>query len=338
MSKVKVKKGEVIKNFKNSMIYHGWFDIGMQHLNRCYEGALDQSDTRGLAIIGESGTGKTSLINHFVSTHPEYRDKEGAKVHIVSAMVPPKPTVKGLAELILFYLGDPLFDKGTESSKTLRLITLLKGASTKMLVLDEFQHFVDQGSSKIQHHVADWLKMVVDESEVCLVVTGLPYCIHVIQTNSQLKRRIQKPILLPRFDWMIDSHREQFIAIIDAMRESMTGMEFPDLTDEGMAFRFYCATGGLIGRLANLFIEVAQNAFDNKKWGITLPALKKAANDASYDLLNDMINPFDKKASTEATDEIISMVKRIGIKEEMEPNRIIRRRKASISVSDALKK
>ncbi len=41
------------------------------------------------------------------------------------------------------------------------------------MVVDEFQHFVDKGSQKIQHHVADWLKVLLDESEVAVVVAGL---------------------------------------------------------------------------------------------------------------------------------------------------------------------
>jgi len=78
-------------------------------------------------------------------------------------------------------------------------------------MIDEFQHFQDKGSRRIMHHVADWLKILVDDSKVALVVAGLSSCGAVISQNEQLAGRFLSPILMPRFDWKIDNHREEFV-------------------------------------------------------------------------------------------------------------------------------
>ena len=51
------------------------------------------------------------------------------------------------------------------------------------------------------HHVADWLKILVDETRCALVVAGLPSCQTVIDSNEQLAGRFHAPILMPRFSW-----------------------------------------------------------------------------------------------------------------------------------------
>src|SRR5690606_15421951 len=132
--------------------------------------------------------------------------------------------------------------------------------------------------------VADWLKILVDDAEVSLVVAGLPRCMHVIDTNPQLKRRFQAPAVMPRFNWAITDQRLEFRSILDAMQEGLEPFSFPDLASEEMSFRVYCATGGLIGRVANLLVQTLTDAIYANKTSITLQDLGRAAGRASFDL------------------------------------------------------
>jgi hypothetical protein len=46
-----------------------------------------------------------------------------------------------------------------------------------MVMIDEFQHLYDRddrGKRQIMLHVADWLKVLIDETRSTLVVAGLP--------------------------------------------------------------------------------------------------------------------------------------------------------------------
>ena len=82
-----------------------------------------------------------------------------------------------------------------------------------------------------------------------------------------------------------------------------------------MNFRIYCATGGLIGRLVNLLVEVISNAIYSDKTIITLAALAKANQIASYDIPLGIKSPFSKKFDLLPSKEVISRVMSIGATE-----------------------
>ena len=330
---IDVKKNNNLRGLVHKiMVCHVWVDNALQRVERCYSGALDGGDTRGLSIIGESGTGKSRILEHVEKKYPRSRDDSGLKVPVLLVKVPSKPTVKGLVEVLLHELGDPLFEKGTEIVKTKRLLKLLAAAETRLLMLDEFQHFVDRTSQKVQHQVADWLKILVDDAQVGLIVAGLPYCTHVIETNTQLKRRFQRSAIMPRFDWSNSEHQVEFCSILGTMQSQLIPFEFPDLSSIDMAFRIYCATGGIIGRVANLLTETITNAIYEDKIKITLSALRKADEFASYDKPFDMESPFSKKFNILPSDEIIKSAMQIGSMEDhKEINSLYRNYKPSRS-------
>ena len=74
------------------------------------------------------------------------------------------PTVKSLAGVMLAALNAPDCERGTENEKSRRLRILMRETGTRMVMIDEFQHFYDRGKRQIMLHVADWLKVLIDES------------------------------------------------------------------------------------------------------------------------------------------------------------------------------
>jgi len=176
------------------------FESAIDEIQACFNDVLSKSHSTCLAIIRESRTCKTSVLKHFESKYPQYGRGEGLCVLILHVNAHSEPTVKGRAEKILHQIGDPLFEKGTEGVKTIRLKKLIRGAGTKLIILDEFQHFIDESNRKVQHHVADWLKILVDDTCVELVVAGFPSSINVILSNKQLARRFMAPVELRRFE------------------------------------------------------------------------------------------------------------------------------------------
>ncbi|HLO65329.1 MAG TPA: TniB family NTP-binding protein [Azonexus sp.] len=302
-----------------TLIPHTQFERAITRIEQCLQAMQRCVDPIGLAIVGESRTGKSRALEHFETRHPPIRTADGRKVPFLRVKVPSKPTVKGLVELLLYHLGDPNFDKGTEIAKTLRLMILLERAETVILALDEFQHFYDKTTRKVQHYVADWLKVLVDDAKLGLIVTGLPSCLSVIEQNEQLDGRFMAPIHLPRFDWMNEDDREEFSAILTGMGNSLSAFEWPKLEAPEVAFRFYCATGGLIGYLTKLLKQAIWNALDDGSRAIGLPELSAAHHDVMIkggSALQPGFDPFHEDFNSEITDEIILRVKSIGTAKE----------------------
>jgi hypothetical protein len=300
---------------ETTLVPHSAFEEATKRLEQCFSYADGASEPICIAVVGESRTGKSRALEECFMRHPKTRDAEGLAVPILRVKAPSKPTVKGLAELMLRAMNDPKFDTGTENTKTLRLRTLMQNAGTKMVMIDEFQHFYDKGSHKVMHHVADWLKILVDDSKVALVVAGLPTCRAVLDQNEQLSGRFLSPVFMPRFDWHDDEQREEFIGILGAFQDSIgSAFDMPRLDSQEMAFRCYCGTGGLIGYLTKFLRQAVWNALDADSKTIGLAGLLKAHDQAVWakDGLVSFPSPFAKGFSTTPTDDLLARIKRIG--------------------------
>jgi len=307
---------------ESTLVPHHAFEEATRRIEQCFTYSANASEPICIALVGESRTGKSRALEECEERHSSNRDVEGLNIPILRVKTPSKPTVKGLAELMLRAMRDPLFDRGTENAKTSRLQTLMQECGTRMVMIDEFQHFVDKGSHQVMHHVADWLKILVDDSSVALVVAGLPTCQAVLEQNEQLAGRFLSPIFMPRFDWQHDEQREEYIAILGAFHESLSGhFDLPALDGEEMAFRCYCGTGGLIGYLSKFLRQTVWNALDANKKSISLQELAKAHDEAVWSKSGPLgiPNPFTKSFSPSPTGELLAHVKRMGVASEPEP-------------------
>ena len=297
-----------------SLIPHTQFEHAVSRVEQCLRAMQHCVDPIGLAIVGESRTGKSRVLEHFESCHPPRRAENGREVPFLRVKVPSKPTVKGLVTLLLYKLGDPAYDKGTEIAKTIRLIVLLDKARTRVLALDEFQHFFDKGTRKVQHHVADWLKVLVDDARVGLIVTGLPTCLSVIEQNEQLAGRFMAPVHLPRFDWRNENDRAEFTGILVGMGDTLAEFEWPQLSSPEIVFRFYCATGGLIGYLTKLLKQATWNALDVDSRAIGLQELSVAHHEAlikEEPALQPGLDPFRNDFECQDTEEMMHLLRTI---------------------------
>jgi hypothetical protein len=323
------------------LIPHTALATAIKRVGQCFNASQDSTEPICIALIGESRTGKSRALEYFESSHQRTRSDDGLIVPILRVRSPSNPTAKGLAEDALRALGDPCIGRSTETNLTARLITLLNAAQTNMLMIDEFQQFYDKTSHKVMHHVADWLKVVVDESKVALVVSGLPSCQAVLNQNEQLAGRFLSPIRMPRFDWQNEDSREEFIAILGAFQEGLQNFDFPDLASDEMAFRFYCATGGLIGYVAKILRQVVWDAIDDDTKIITLGDLAIAHHLSVYtdEKADDLPMAFAPSFVAQPNKSLLKRVQDIGIATPEElPVRRIKSTTESVTLSKALRK
>ena len=301
---------------ESTLVPHSAFADATERIEQCLRYSLSSPEPVCLLLIGESRTGKSRALEAFFNKHPTTRDEEGLKIPILKVKTPSKPTVKGLAEIMLRAMGDPLSDSGTENAKTMRLKRLMKNAHTSMVIIDEFQHFYDKGLHKVMHHVADWLKILVDDTKCALVVAGLPTCSAVLDQNEQLAGRFFAPVVMPRFNWEDIDHREEFIGILGAFQQSIGAhFEVPSLDSEEIAFRCYCATGGLIGYLSKFLRQAVWNALDADKKIITFEDLRLAHQESIWSSGRNLgdFDPFSRNFMRLESNEVLEKASQIGL-------------------------
>jgi hypothetical protein len=332
-----MKTSNAANIIERMVIPHTAFAEARQRIEQCFA----FSAAEGLAIVGESGTGKTSVLKSFQSNHMPTRSRDGMEIPILYASVPPMPTVKSLAGVMLAALNAPDCERGTENEKSRRLRILMRETGTRMVMIDEFQHFYDRGKRQIMLHVADWLKVLIDETRSTLVVAGLPSCRVVINENEQLARRFMASIQLPRFSWTDPTQRGEFISILEEYHTQIA-KDFcvPELHSEELAFRFYLATGGLMGYLSKLLRTTLRDAADGKKSSITLEDLNIAHSRAMWfdATAQDQFRPFARGFKPAETVDVLSRASRIGTVTDLPPmptRRVVGRRKTE-SINAAL--
>ena len=323
------------------LVPHTAFQESQKRLEQCFEYADGAAEPICLALVGESRTGKSRALEELTLRHPGRRLEDGLLTPVWRVRTPSKPTVKGFVDLLLIASHDPKSSVGTEQQKTARLIKLARECGVKLLLVDEFQHFYDKVSHKVSHYAADWLKGFVDETRIALVVAGLPSCLSVLHQNEQLAGRFLAPIVMPRFDWEQESHRAELLGILGAFQEALSQhFELPSCNNGDMGFRFWCATGGLMGYLTKTLRQAIWNALDAETTVITLEDLALAHDQAVWakNAPTDLPRPFARAFSVQPSSELIARIRQIGTKsvEDDSPKPRRSRKAKEINVSEVL--
>jgi energy-coupling factor transporter ATP-binding protein EcfA2 len=238
---------ELMDPSERVLVKYPLFKTAVARIQACFDSYETTAEPDCCPIVGESGSGKTTIMSHFASLHPRVDHKWGVEAPVLVAKVPARPTVKSLAETLLYRLGDPLWSRGNTVSKSIRLRELFKRCRVRLLALDEFQHFVDVRQSNIPNEVADWLKEQVEEAKLAIVVLGLQRCLEVLRQNEQLRRRFGATLRVGAFRWEVKEDRTTYRAFLRAVQEQLPQYGMPSLSDVEMAFRMHYASYGLIG-------------------------------------------------------------------------------------------
>ncbi len=259
-------------------------------------------------MLAPSGAGKTSAIKDFRTQ--QMIAAGGLDIDatdILYASLPPDCTIKAMTERLLVALGDPLPSHlSTASRNSNRIVQLITGKGYRLVIIDEFQHLIDADRAKVAAVTTDWLKDVLDRTNTPVVCVGLPRAIQVIRSNEQLERRTTKIITMSEFTWIEEDRDEpaerpdanhpniKFRAFLNTWEKSLPFVDRSNLGNEQMARAIYLASGGLIGRIAQLISEASRVSMERED-GIDALIMEDFAE--AFDTLPiGGLNPFDMDA------------------------------------------
>lgn len=122
-----------------------------------------------------------------------------------------------------------------------------------MLILDEFQHFIDRDSAQVLKTVTDWLKNLILDTNLPIILIGLPEAEQVLKfkSHSQLSRRFANRHYLRPFVWQQDG-AEEFRTFLHLIESKLPLLEASNLADEDMARRLYFASDGIVAYIMKL--------------------------------------------------------------------------------------
>lgn len=249
-----------------------------------------------LLILGESGTGKSSLARLFAERYPMQTTPERDVIPVLSVSIPPAATIAGTVEAVLSRLGDPQPERGTVSVKTARAVKIARGCGVEMLLFDEAQHIQDRGRAQSQYFVGDWLKSFMDALALPVTLLGLPRMQSLLQVNEQLRRRFAQRIFLSVQNTGIDATEENslnlFSSLADALPLPLDPRPFGWIE---LGSRLQFATDGRIAYVKQLLICAYEHAVNQETTSITPRMLGVAFTASIWPSGIGQLNPFHEE-------------------------------------------
>ena len=204
-------------------------------------------------VMGLSGVGKTSLMEHFEKKYPRtvVRDEEKEQdiIPILSTTLTDDKNPKAAPGKMLRDLGDVLNgEKGTRSVLGDRFVGLIEGVKTQCIFIDEFQHAFSGSNDYQKAGAADWIKNIINQSKRPVVLFGQPWCKEIINRSSELKNRFDNIHLMDTFD-REDESFSQWLKLLKQIDEQLPFEQKSNLDEPDTAFRLLVLTGGNLSKL-----------------------------------------------------------------------------------------
>lgn len=283
----------------NIIITYPHYNDILAEVEYIFQRALTSPEPLGLLLTGEMGAGKTTLTDAIIAAHPSSRVGGVMKRPVVRATVPSRAMDRSVASALLRAFGDPRWDKGTLTNMTFRLIECFKKAETRIVIIDEVQHFLDQNSKRIVIDAANWLKTLLKDEDIhigCVLVGLRQEADLLLDANGgQLGSFFGGTRTLKPFAWNDDKDLSQndFHHLLTELDRLLPFAESTELVDPDIAWRCYVASGGLLRPLMRLMRHAAHTAIDHG-----IPTVTQALLAESFDVMlaregRGVPNPFD---------------------------------------------
>ena len=282
-----------IAELRKVVIFHPQCQLAFDAIRDAYQMSAHVGLPQHLLCVGQSGTGKSTLKSLIFDEYPPEPLPDRELLPVLCVDTPSQPTIRNMAEAMLVQLGEPCFMRGSAIDKTNRILNLIKEKQVRLIIVDELQHFIDRGRRRAPLEVSDWLKALIDQSQVSTVLMGLPRCEQILQVNEQLRRRYGRRLELNPFS-IESSHEQSIFAGVITHFDQKLGLKKPLQLDGDLLRRFHFATNGIIDYVVRLMAGSYAWAALHSVKTIDRSVLGKAFVDWVWHDGKDTLNPFNE--------------------------------------------
>lgn len=243
------------------------------------------SEARHVMLVGDSGCGKTTLLDIIKSenraTEKGFGLGIGSNQPVLALSLPSTVTSRSMAMSILRAMGDTSHRTGNCQELTEVVIHYIKQSDVKVIFLDEFQHLLALGRAGIhganQHLLAarNWIKSIINATNVTFVLMGTPDSVALINSERQLERRFPhflelRPFAMPsNQDTSFAEFADNLLKLVVEETDFFIRAEsFCENLDD--AVRLYVATQGVPSGIKDFVDHASRIAYRRKSGVITM--------------------------------------------------------------------
>lgn len=281
------------RSLETILIKHPTWEASYREISRVHQYARNGVGGMSVMILGESGAGKTSLLDHYQAAYPDIEHQDRTQIRVLRIDAPAKPTEMTLSQATLTALGDPFSNaKITATEKTERVIKLLNAAGVELIMLDELQHVLN--SPKGEDESITWIKTLMNRTNKSFVIAGLPSCRQLVQKHTQLRKRLSGQIMLSPFSVESRDGRSLYAGVWNQLDKCMP-FEYAAVDMGQFLVRKHFATAGSIGYMKKLAIRLRDVVAERGGGQVTIEDWKEAFRREIWVNAPDLLNPFSEE-------------------------------------------
>jgi hypothetical protein len=176
----------------------------------------------------------------------------------------------------------------------MRVVTLCRACKVELLLLDEAQHIYDRGAAATHYKVGDWLKGLVDQLEIPVVLLGLPPLQNLLQVNEQLRRRFGKRMSLALGQSETETIENECLKLFITLGNSLpVGLSPGNYTWQEMDLRLHYASDGRVHFIKRLLHSALKQVLLNGEDRLCPETLERAFTDEVFWEGTGALNPFN---------------------------------------------
>src|SRR3984885_13514117 len=232
---------------------------------------------QNVLIHGNSGAGKSMIIEKFIRSHSLEMDREDASRPIVSMQMPPLPTLRSFFSELLRSLDCTVIIGSRISELEHDTLRQLKKAKPRILAIDEIHHLL-ACTPREQRAALNVLKFLSNELRVSIVALGTSEALHVMRTDPQIASRFQS-CALP--SWTANDDLRRFLAGFLQQLD----VDGNDIVNNRVAIDYILdLTSGVTGRIVELVRLSARCAVRRDSRTVTIDLVQEAGKEFAADL------------------------------------------------------
>lgn len=276
---------EQLKAFYDSYVVSPYLERLIADMDWIRTRGQSGASTPSMIIMGDSGTGKSALLTHYVNQHLS----NGSQRVLLTRV---RPTLVETLQWMNNKLGGGRNSRAKASDYGLTdvVIRKLKQSSIELIVVDECQELIQNRRQKERQDVNDRLKFISEESNIPIIWVGLPCAEHLL-ADSQWESRAKIVHQLHYFKLSDKTGRERFIDILERITATLPVPPVEPLSDPNFGFPLFAASRGEMRSIKELIGAALMEAMDERHDSISLEHFAKAWNRFNREVK--VNNPFE---------------------------------------------
>lgn len=166
-------------------------------IRRLFTAADVMGSYRGLALVGPSGTGKTSAVRHaerWLRAHASLAPDSPSPLPIGDMTAATTP--KGLVTLVLTMGRDPLAPRGSFDDRHRRLSVVGPSLDVHGLAFDEFHHAFERRNQEDDKKMKSALKAIVNSVPRPIILMGTDELDAALDELPEVRNRVRRRVYM----------------------------------------------------------------------------------------------------------------------------------------------